>query len=246
MAQNTRKTRHFLYKHPLFTKAKSGSGVKYQNCVYYLWFEYLLLNEEYKQYCETKKGTKAVAKLYEDFGDIHNTTFQKWWRTTGQELFCERLDLERVEEITKNTQSNSEYVLNLAIPLNKQVAWIEKQISKKVKDRRKELGVVGRGAGISTAKYPIHTTNPDIKALQKGLEIWRESQRGLSAVQVANKLRKYFPAKDLPFENDRSNRQMVWRLKKATQQIIDNTAKVQLNRRGERALGVFPKHKARG
>ena len=78
--------------------------------------------------------------------------------------------------------------------------YIEQHRSKRVKDRRKELRVAGRGAGVSTAQYPIHTTNPDVKALKKGLEIWNEIQWGLTNVQVATKLRKYFPVKEFNLE----------------------------------------------
>ena len=122
---------HFIYKHPLFGKRKeTQSGVWFERSVYFLWFEYLRRNEKYKAYCEKKKGTKTIAKLYEDFGDIHSVEFKSWWKETGRYLFCEQVDLERVEEIS-STKEYREYqaddVLTLAIPINKNVAWLKQR-----------------------------------------------------------------------------------------------------------------------
>lgn len=78
MTQSKRKARCFLYKHPVFTKAKTRNGVYYENSVYYLWFQFLLRNEGYKRYCETKKVTKQIANLYKYFGNMHATEFGKW------------------------------------------------------------------------------------------------------------------------------------------------------------------------
>ena len=92
----------------------------YENSVYYLWFEFLLRNEAYKRYCETKKGTKQIANLYKDFGNIHNTTFKEFWNSKS-DLFCEQNDLERVEEITTAKQlsnSKTKYLLNISMPIN--------------------------------------------------------------------------------------------------------------------------------
>ena len=99
MTQRKREARHFLSNRPVFTKAKTRNGVYYENSVNYLWYEFLLRNEAYKRYCETRKGTKQISNLFKDFGDIHNTTFKKWWISIGNDLFCEQIDLERVEEI---------------------------------------------------------------------------------------------------------------------------------------------------
>ena len=204
--------------------------------MYYLWFEYLLRNEAYKRYCETKKGTKQIANLYKDFGDIHATDFRKWWSSTGSDLFCEQIELERVEEIKTATQlSNNatQYVLNISIPLNKNAEWLEKQVKRIVKEKRKQLGVVGKGVSVSTAKYAIHG-KAEVKALQKTLKVWESTQSDLIALEVdkKHKLGMWSGAEALTKQAARRN--LVWRYKTQAEHIIKNVEK-----------GIFPKHNVR-
>ena len=50
----------------------------YKCSVYYYWWRYLKLSEDYKSTCRNK-GRGACAKIYKDFGDIHRTNFATWW-----------------------------------------------------------------------------------------------------------------------------------------------------------------------
>ncbi len=234
MVDRTKRALHFTYQHPLFRERKTSGGIWYEESVYYLWFEYLRRNEKYKEYCETEKGksTKTVEKLYKDFGDIHNIEFKDWWRVRGAELFCEQVDLERVEEISnveQFKQRQSDNVLTLAIPLNKPKVWVESQIKTEVEKRRNKLGATSR-MGVSTAKYPIHTV-ADTKSLKRALDVWDLYSEGYgSFVQCAKKLKI-----ESKSGSDESSRQMGWRLKKTAEQLIENVGK-----------GKFPKHKVRG
>jgi len=243
---------HFIYKHPLFGKrTKTQSGIRFDRSVYYLWFAYLRRNEKYKAYCETKKGTKTIAKLYNDFGDIYSVEFKMWWRETGRWLFCEQGDLERVEEIT-STKEFKEYdsnnVLTLAIPINKNVGWLKQQISNKISLKREEYGAGSRETA-STSIYPLHTT-PDIPSLIKALRVWDEytegnkqrklkGERTRSLVEVAIALDRENEEKeeydDIGGIGDESKRQLVWRLNKTATLLIENVGK-----------GNFPQHNVRG
>ena len=232
MKQSKRKARHFLYKHPVFTKRKTRSGVFYENSVYYLWFEFLLRNEAYKRYCETKKGTKQIAHLYKDFGNIHNTTFKEFW-SSKSDLFCEQNDLERVEEITTAKQlsnNTAQYVLNISIPINKNAEWVEKQVKRIVRERRKQSGVVGKGVSVSTAKYAIHG-KAEVKALQKILRVWESTQSDLTALEVAKKHKLGMWSGEGALTKKAQLRNLVWRDKTKAENIIKNVAK-----------GIFPKH----
>lgn len=51
-------------------------------------------------------------------------------------------------------------MLTLAIPINKNVAWLKQQIHDKLSVKREEYGA-GRREVVSTSKYPLHTT-PDM------------------------------------------------------------------------------------
>jgi hypothetical protein len=243
---------HFIYKHPLFGKrTKTQSGIRFDRSVYYLWFAYLRRNEKYKAYCETKKGTKTIAKLYKDFGDIYSVEFKMWWRETGRWLFCEQGDLERVEEITSTKEFrkyDSDNVLTLAIPINKNVGWLKQQISNKISLKREEYGAGSRETA-STSIYPLHTT-PDIPSLIKALRVWDEytegnkqrklkGERTRSLVEVAIALDRENEEKeeydDIGGIGDESKRQLVWRLNKTATLLIENVGK-----------GNFPQHNVRG
>jgi hypothetical protein len=240
---------HFIYKHPLFGKRKeTKSGVWYERSVYYLWFEYLRRNEKYKAYCEKKKGTKTIAKLYEDFGDIYSVDFKSWWRERGRFLFCEKLDLQRVEEIS-STKEYEEYqadeVLTIAIPINKNVAWLRQQINDKISLKRKEYGVGSRQTA-SGSLYPLHTT-ADIPSLIRALRVWDEytdgnrqrkleGKRTRSYNEIADVLdRKAKKSEKIGGVGAESRKQIVYRLNKTAKQLIENVGK-----------GSFPQHNARG
>jgi hypothetical protein len=232
MVDIKRQTLHFIYKHPLFTKTETARGIWYEESVYYLWFEYLKRNEKYRLFCEEQKGSKQTQALYADFGDIHSVPFKQWWRDTGRWLFCEQTDLERVQEVQTADELRllqSENVLTLAIPLNKNVGWIKGQIDSKIKARRKALGA-GDGMGVSTAKYRLNTT-PSIPSLIKTLEVWGGYTEGvLSHVRVAKRVKL-----GNKYSSDESLRTMGHRLYKQGIGLIENVGK-----------GVFPKHNARG
>ena len=232
--------RHFLFKHPLFRAKRTEKGIWYEQSVYYLWIEHLKRNEEYKHYHKTKEGSSEIAALYEDFGDIFTYApdwFKKWWRDGGQDLFCEEIDLQRVERIEQSEGlSNSPLVLNLAIPITKNAAWLERQVAKLIQAERKKMGVVGRGAPPSTSRYPIYLKNPNIPALKKGLMVWDECRKrgDDSYIKVGEKLGLFKEGFRDKRKSNASKTQMIYRLKNQTQQIIDNTAK-----------GIFPKHSVR-
>ncbi len=244
---------HFIYKHPLFGKRKeTQSGVWFERSVYFLWFEYLRRNEKYKAYCEKKKGTKTIAKLYEDFGDIHSVEFKSWWKETGRYLFCEQVDLERVEEIS-STKEYREYqaddVLTLAIPINKNVAWLKQQIHDKLSVKREEYGAGSREVA-STSIYPLHTT-PDIPSLIKAMRVWDEYTEGNRQRQLNGERKRSLSeipqilaksSRDRGVEYDEiggatleSSKQIAYRLNETATLLIENVGK-----------GNFPQHNVRG
>jgi len=164
--------------------------------------------------------------------EFTNIEFKEWWNKRGAELFCEQVDLQRVEEISNVEEfrkHKSDNVLTLAIPLNKPKVWVENQIKTKLNGKRDKLGAKSR-MGVSTAKYPIHTT-ADIKALKRALEVWDlyiEGNRSL--VQCAHILKI-----ESKSDSDESRRNMAFRLNKTAKQMIQNVGK-----------GKFPQHKVRG
>ena len=238
--------KHFIYKHPIKSQNKKLKGVFYKESVYYFWFEFLKRNEEYKAYCETKEGTEEIAKLYTDFGNVHNYEFMNWFNEIGADLFREKADSERVEEITSSEMLNteSEYVLNLQIPLNKRTKWLQQQIEKKLKVARKKFDKRKKDtdANESTAKYSLCTKRASVKELERYLVVYdyvQENPKAKSA-EIAYVLNKRLMKKGgikNRLENSKTweaQRQMIYRMKKTAKQIVANTAK-----------GKFPLHSVR-
>jgi hypothetical protein len=87
-------SRHFAFGHPLFRQKKSELGVPWEDSVYYIWWEFLRRHDGYKKTCDNG-GEGEYAKLYADFGNVHEGTFTEWWTRDqrGARLFASRLCL---------------------------------------------------------------------------------------------------------------------------------------------------------
>ena len=137
-----------------------------------------------------------------------------------------------IDNNDNNKHSTSKYVLNLSIPITKDITWLEKQVSKKIRDRRRQHGIQRRGAQPSTAKYPLHTT-AKIATLKQALKVWeatKESTRTKKkTIDIANELRIAMGSRETA-----QRRNTIWRLKRMAEQIIANVGK-----------GEFPKHSVR-
>src|SRR5262249_33685606 len=102
--------RHFTSKHPLFKSRRSVAGEWWEDSIYYLWWEFLRRHEGYKKTCDNG-GKGKFAKLYADFGNVHDVSFKDWWmkEDRGAELFAEpflpmnvvALSPEQVNEISE-------------------------------------------------------------------------------------------------------------------------------------------------
>ena len=145
-------------------------------------------------------------------------------------------------------EKQADDVLTLAIPINKNVAWLRQQVNNKISLKREEYGAGSRQTA-STSHYPLHTT-PDIPSLIKALRVWDEytegnkqrklkEERTRSLVEVAIALDRENEEKeeydDIGGIGDESKRQLVWRLNKTATLLIENVGK-----------GNFPQHNVRG
>jgi hypothetical protein len=53
---------------------------------YFWWYRYLLLNERYALYCETRQGDEYCAAFFAHWGDVFETPFPDWWQNFGRKL----------------------------------------------------------------------------------------------------------------------------------------------------------------
>jgi hypothetical protein len=103
------------------------------------WWEYLRLSQDYWFLCQTCDQDapittdKKLAKVFRDFGNVHELKFEDWWRTTGSKLFAERSDFPKVREITPAqfaTVDHDERKVYVEIPIKLTRATVVAQISR--------------------------------------------------------------------------------------------------------------------
>lgn len=101
--------------------------------VYYYWWAFLRLNEEYVACCE-RGGTGKLSRIYRDFGDVRDgqrpstdeksapgkvDEFREWWIERGAELFAEKPAREHIQtfESLPKSHDTSGRVL-VSVPLS--------------------------------------------------------------------------------------------------------------------------------
>ena len=184
---------HFSAPHPLFGRTNTRLSVSYQQrSPYYWWWAYLRRNADYLSCCE-KSGKGKLAPLYEDFGDVREDNFHKWWTADmrGAKLFGEQPLSIKFMEVTSIDQWQptwtSDKVMVVAFPLAKSKSKLMGHI-KWLLDKRHQ-GRQGRPALAeleSTAKYRL-SRNYTIANLQTSLDVydlWITSQTSPSAEKL--------------------------------------------------------------
>lgn len=164
--------RNFAYQHPIFGRSKKAKSLTpYNHSVYYLWWEFLRRNAEYKRCCDSG-GRGKLKTLYADFGDIHAVDFKTWWQTDsrGSNLFAEQLPpefkvLESPDELLKH-----ERVILLQVPLSLPKRYLTQQFQKVLNQNHEGRRGI-RTNRISSAKYPV-TGHVDTDALEKCLRVF--------------------------------------------------------------------------
>jgi hypothetical protein len=188
--------RHFTFKHPLFKRGSSASGVWWENSVYYLWWEFLRRHDGYKRTCDNG-GVGEYAKLYADFDDVHSVTFREWWMKDdrGARLFGEPVLPNSVTAISpSDVESLSEAwksgaLLVIAIPLLLRKRFISQKIAKLLKQhhhRRRGQRTFRQ----SRARYPINAQF-NVHSLRKALKAYdlHIEKPDLTLWQIAQELR---------------------------------------------------------
>lgn len=167
------KKRKFAYNTPTFGRTKKAKeGEPYKDTVYYLWWEFLRRNEEYKKCCN-QGGKGKLEKIYNDFGDVFATDFKTWWQTDdkGAMLFSEELPNSRFQLIDEvPSEQKNEKVLYLQVPLSLPKRYLIRQFHALL-DKHHEGRAGVRTNLKSSAKYSV-TGHVDILALQKCLQVY--------------------------------------------------------------------------
>lgn len=164
--------RHFPYKHPTFGTVKNPKGERsWKSSVYYWWWAYLKRNTQYLECCEAG-GKGKLSALYQDFGDVRDDDFKKWWSEgdRGAKLFAESPEesvrLIKVGELVTSEEGR----LTIVFPLSLPKRFLEKRFKEMLKEEH--LGERGKQlARKSELKYRI-TGQPNVPSLEKGLKAY--------------------------------------------------------------------------
>jgi hypothetical protein len=186
-------SRHFAFGHPLFRQKKSELGVPWEDSIYHLWWEFLRRHAGYKKTCENG-GKGEYAKLYADFGNVHEGTFREWWTKgdRGARLFSEppltvtTLTPDDIAALPKGWNGGS---LVVVIPLSLPKRFIEKKLAKLLaRHHKRKKGQ--RTYKESRALYSI-ATQFRVASLKKLLDLYdlHQLQPDLKEWELAQKLR---------------------------------------------------------
>jgi hypothetical protein len=140
------RTRHFPYGHPTFgSKARPKSKSAWERSVYYWWWAYLRMNQQYLDCC-SNGGKGRLKNLYQKFGDVRGSDFKEWWQQEvngeqrGAYLFANKRveDTVRVLEEGEKAVSSSE-ALTISLPLNLPRRFLERRVLDLIGEHHKGL-----------------------------------------------------------------------------------------------------------
>jgi hypothetical protein len=91
----------------------------FEASIYFYWWRFLRLSKRYKE-CIQNGGTGRLAKLYQDFGDIHAQDFEPWWHQRGRSLFSYKFETDAVLDVAGNgsVQKATADRIILSVPLD--------------------------------------------------------------------------------------------------------------------------------
>ena len=163
--RRSKETGEFLSKRLQRITPPFHGAEAYQHSIYYFWWEFLRRHEGYKACCE-KNGKGKYAKLYADFGNIHeHDDFWKWWSEKvddetyinlgrGERLFAEPQGRSiEVADRVLNTQTVDTLTVN--IPLEIRTAHLVKNFRRFLAEHKEQVQQARR---ISRARYPISSS----------------------------------------------------------------------------------------
>lgn len=176
------------------------------NTIYFLWWSYLKLNQEYIACCDSG-GHGMLANLYADFGDVRGDSFERWWKEDerGVRLFANRRTLSTLSVIDERTPvSCDQSTISVLVPLDLPKQLILDEFKKILNEHH--LGKRGHQiAKASNAKYRFNG-QPNIRALHTALAIYkyRKQHPTLTLWEIGNEMEGFRPRNKLLESDDKA------------------------------------------
>lgn len=144
------------------------------------WWEYLRLSKDYWLICKTSPDRyrpqttdDRVAQIFRAFGNVHEGTFDDWWRKIGSRRFEEKAGPPTVLELLPDRTHphfDPSKVIRLEIPLTVSRRTIQRQVSQILK-RYEDLRPRSR-LETSRSEYPINPVRFRLHTLQVMHEVY--------------------------------------------------------------------------
>jgi hypothetical protein len=156
---------------------------KHEHSVYFFWWAFLCCEPNYKKFCERGgkgRGSRKFRKIYNDFGNVHDLTFEAWWQQRGVELFAEPVgrEVRRLAPNERATRDPEVAVLSipLSLSLRKINSWVEQLLRDELLQQQS-----------SKARYPV-ASRPMLQSLHKTLSIHklRKERLDIHLYEIAN------------------------------------------------------------
>jgi len=188
--------RYFIYKHPLFGRGENWrnpasirstkTGVRWDKSPYFIWFQCLLRNNEYEQYCAAGKGD--FKKIYENFGNVfdYKDDFKEWWfdGNRGVKLFAEPIFEMNTEILNPKRDKliEDERILYLKVPIFNKSKVLKDEFERIIKNKQ-TIYSKQKSNPISFSKYPLYTS-PKTESYIKMLQVYDARKQGLDAKDI--------------------------------------------------------------
>lgn len=156
----------------------------HEGSVYYYWWAFLRLNEQYLECCE-KGGAGYMSGLYQDFGDVRGSSFWDWWIGGGRRLFCEPPEDEILAPpfIPEEDEASNRVLLSIPVTgdLDRTMAELRKKLKPAFDAERKARAENGSSrGGYSRARFQVsRSTTPE--SLYARLKVWEAKQNNPDA-----------------------------------------------------------------
>lgn len=136
-----------------------------QTSVYYWWWQFLRRHEGYRATCMAG-GAGAYAGLYEDWGDVHQGSFEDWFSANGIYLFAEPKAVAVREMVPGEMASEPDQYVYVAVMRNAALTASVDRVRGLLKSR-----LTTSGGSRSLARYPV-LGSPAIARLYTTLKVW--------------------------------------------------------------------------
>jgi hypothetical protein len=145
---------------------------------YGIWYRCLKLSSDYRHCC-TNAGKGRLKHMHDDFGDLNDMTFVRWWPRTGRYLFAERKAIPKVQSYTHRRDldeiTNLRDKVLIEIPLTIRKSTVVRQINKILKDAYEGRDVVPREQ--STARRKLAKSKLRKETVSKMLDLYELRDR---------------------------------------------------------------------